>query len=166
MGSRLTVAEVQSAAFATTATQAACSGARTRPRVDILTMNLPARDNGNGYMYVSINRRPIAVHRVAWAVETGRWPIEVDHRDTDKSNNRWPNLREATRSQNEMNGPRRTDNTSGFKGVGWHKCKSSWRAYIQKDGRHIHLGYFDTPELASAAYATNAARLFGEFARV
>lgn len=135
------------------------------PRGRAVGDELPFRDNGNGYLYVSVNRRAYAIHRLAWVIVKGYWPVEVDHRDTVKSNNRWLNLREATRSQNEMNGPRRADNTSGFKGVGWHKSRSSWRAYIQKNGRHISLGYHPTPEAASRAYARAAEQLFGEFAR-
>lgn len=126
---------------------------------------LPSRDNGNGYLYSTVNRRAYAVHRLAWVIVHGYWPDEVDHRNTVKSDNRLINLREASRSQNEMNAPKRSDNTSGYKGVGWHKCKSQWRAYIQKDGKQISLGYHPSAEIAHRAYSTAAKRLFGDFAR-
>jgi len=126
---------------------------------------LPMRDNGAGYLYATIDRQHIGVHRIAWAVMIGRWPDEVDHRNGDKADNRWANLREAARSQNECNKPAKRNNTSGFKGVGWHKDRGAWRAYIQKDGRHHSLGYHATPEDAHRAYAAAASRLHGEFAR-
>ena len=40
-----------------------------------------------------------------------------------------------------------------------------WAACIRLDGRLRHLGYFDTPEEASAAYQQAAERLFGDFKR-
>jgi len=49
----------------------------------------------------------------------------------------------------------RSDNTSGIKGVSWHKQASKWRAYVQVENKEKHLGYFTT--LKEAAAARNAA---------
>jgi hypothetical protein len=123
-------------------------------------------DNGNGYRYVKINSHPYAAHRVAWCVMTGQWPPgEVDHINCQKADNRWVNLRLATRSQNQQNMPVDRKNTSGFKGVGWHKCKQRWRAYIQVDGRQISLGYHPDAEAAHRAYCAAAEKYFGDYAR-
>lgn len=135
------------------------------PKGRLVGDRLPFRDNGNGYLYSTVNRRGYGVHRLVWAALRGVWPVEVDHIDGDKSNNRPANLREASRSQNECNKTVKSNNTSGYKGVGWHKCKDRWRAYIQIDGRQISLGYHDTPELAHRAYCGAASKLHGEFAR-
>ena len=43
------------------------------------------------------------VHRFAFLQEKGYIPIEVDHKDRNKSNNKWDNLRDSTRSQNCRN---------------------------------------------------------------
>ena len=43
-------------------------------------------------------------------------------------------------------------NTSGYRGVTWHRAKQKWVARIQFRGKTYHLGYFDSPEEASAAY--------------
>jgi hypothetical protein len=88
----------------------------------------------------------------------------IDHRDGNRANNRWSNLRLATQSENSANRHRHINNTSGFKGVSL--CKwGKWRACIEKNGRKIHLGMYDTPQAAHAAYVAAARKLFGEFAR-
>lgn len=88
---------------------------------------------------------------------------EVDHIDGDKLNNRRSNLRFATHSQNNMNKPRQSNNTTGFKGV--HKLKSTgkYQAYIKKDGKRIHLGTYSTAQDAARAYVAVAEILFKEF---
>lgn len=101
--------------------------------------------------------------RLAWYWMVGAWPRhEIDHIDGDHANNRWENLREATRSENECNKPARASNTSGAKGV--RRVGGRWRAEIQKDGERVHLGYFDTREGARQAYIDAAESLHGVFA--
>lgn len=122
--------------------------------------------NGNGYLYLRLGKCwLVGAHHLAIALEKGDWPEEVDHRDLDRANNRRANLREATRQLNEANKPRPAHNTSGFKGVSYHKARDRWRAYIVVNGRQHSLGYHSTPEEASAAYVTAAREFFGEFAR-
>lgn len=119
-----------------------------------------------GYIIICVDRIYVMAHRLAWLFVTGDWPInEIDHRDTDGSNNRWRNLRPATSTQNKGNTSLRRDNTSGFKGVAFHKRKGRFAAHIRVSGRSVHLGYFDDPIEAHQAYQEAASRYFGEFAR-
>lgn len=92
----------------------------------------------------------LMAHRVVWALAYGRWPKhEIDHRRG--WSNRLDNLREAKHYQNSQNRPfLMSTNTSGFSGVVRHKDR--WRAQIGIDYRNKHLGLFDTPEAAHAAY--------------
>lgn len=53
---------------------------------------------------------------------------------------------------------------SGVKGVSPKSGK--YVARITLDGKTSHLGYFDTKEMAAAAYAVAASEKFGEFACV
>ena len=48
----------------------------------------------------------------------------VDHIDRNTSNNHLQNLRWATRSENQMNRSKQSNNTSGVTGVHWNKCKN------------------------------------------
>lgn len=121
--------------------------------------------NTAGYIVIGIGGRTYYAHRLAWIYTTGAAPRQVDHRDGDRGNNRWLNLRPATNQQNVLNSKRAASNTSGFKGVSWHKGGSKWSAYIILDGRKKHLGLHDTPEAAHAAYLAAAKAAQPEFAR-
>ena len=123
--------------------------------------------NAGGYITIEVSRIGLQsfAHRVAWALMTGSWPEhEIDHRNNDPGDNRWPNLREATPSQNAANKKRRGDNTSGYKGVSYSIEKGKWVARVQCQGRRYFCGLHDTAELAHAAYTAKAKELFGEFA--
>lgn len=122
---------------------------------------------GAGYRLLSLRNRRIYAHRVAWLLMTGVWPtVEIDHANGDKSDNRWCNLRLATRQQNARNQSITSRNTSGYKGVSFHARVGRWRAVIETDQGHRHLGYFDTKEAASIAYREAATEHFGQFAKL
>ena len=90
----------------------------------------------------------------------------VDHINGDGLDNRRENLRLATKSQNAMNARKRSDNSSGYKGVTYHKQKNRWTAEIRVNKERIYLGCFTTPEDAYSAYCEAAKKHFGEFARL
>lgn len=54
------------------------------------------------------------------------------------------NVRWATRKQQIANTRIPTTNTSGVKGVHLYKATGKWSAYIYKDRKRKHLGYFST----------------------
>lgn len=116
----------------------------------------------NGYLLIGIDGEHYAAHRLAWLYVTGKWPaVEVDHKDRDRANNAWKNLREATRKQNAENKPAvAANNTSGTKGVSFHRRFQRWRAFIGHEGKARHLGYFDTEAEARAARSAAEALLF------
>ena len=46
-----------------------------------------------GYVQITINGWVYRAHRVAYLLKTGAWPtVELDHRDGNRSNNKWRNL--------------------------------------------------------------------------
>jgi HNH endonuclease len=123
----------------------------------------------DGYLVIrpKINgkRHYFRVHRVAFALMTGEWPLhDIDHWNGVRDNNRWKNLRSATRSENKQNlkGPLRSG-SSGLLGVSPRYGR--WQANIKTNGRQTHLGYFTTKEEAHQAYLTAKAKVhpFGGF---
>lgn len=109
--------------------------------------------NNNGYEHIWIDQIAYKSHRLAWLYVNGSWPARaIDHINRIKSDNRITNLREATKAQNGWNRGKNSNNTSGYPGVSWHKTVGKWSARIRIDSARKHLGYFDTPEEANAAY--------------
>jgi hypothetical protein len=121
----------------------------------------------SGYRLLKADGRLYRSHRLAWLWMTGEWPpCEIDHINGDKPDNRWANLRLATRSQNQANQGRTVTNTSGYKGVSWNAKSRKWRAQIRVNGRDSDLGYFASAADAHEAYVVAAKHHFGSFARV
>lgn len=122
--------------------------------------------NRRGYILIGFNYELYMAHVLAWFYMTGTWREgDVDHIDRGKSNNKWKNLREATRTQNNANAKIRSDNTSGVRGVHFNKGAKKWQASINHNKRHFHLGLFKTKEEAATAYRRKSVELFGEFHR-
>lgn len=122
--------------------------------------------NAGGYRRTEIDGHEFFVHTLVWAMEYGAFPppgFDIDHIDGDRINNRLENLRLATRSQNNFNAGRRCDNKSGYRGVWYDRSRDKWDARCRINGRQIHLGRYDTPELARDAYRREIAKHHGDF---
>lgn len=123
--------------------------------------------NDHGYRQIEINGKFYKSHRLAWFYCTNEWPEnDIDHKNGIRDANYWLNLRKATRSENNYNTGVPKTNTSGFKGVSLYKPTQKWRARIKVEGKHNHLGYYETPELAYEARIIAEKNLHGEFARL
>ena len=121
----------------------------------------------NGYRVITIDRIRYRAHRLARFYMTGEWPEnDIDHINRDRDDNRFANLRLATRSENHANRGMRIDNTSGLKGVHWHKQRQKWTAHIKHNGKTVYLGLFESKDEAYKAYCDAANAHFGTFARL
>jgi hypothetical protein len=120
----------------------------------------------DGRRAIRIDGRDYLAARLAWLIMTGEWPpFDIDHRDLNKGNDRWLNLRPATRSQNFFNKRLTKRNSSGFKGVSFDSARGQWFGELTANGKRILRGRFATAEEAAAAVSEARARAHGEFAR-
>lgn len=103
-----------------------------------------------GYLQVSLGRQEYLAHRIIWMMKTGSWPLQVDHEDHDRTNNKWLNLREVPSRQNQMNMSHKKSNSSGTTGV---RVLPSGKfcAYIMIHRKQISLGSYDDLDEAVAA---------------
>lgn len=119
-----------------------------------------------GYIVIKSHGKMYKAHRLAFLYMTGIIPEkDIDHKDTIRNNNKWENLREATSTQNGANSNIYITNSSGYKGVYWHKGKQKWRAQLKVNGKKITVGQFENIEDAAKAYEKAAIKYFGDFAR-
>ncbi len=116
---------------------------------------------GDGYLHLRVNQRPIAVHRVVWAMMHKAWPeLYIDHINGDPLDNRACNLRQVTSSQNNRNRRASTRNKSGAVGVFWNRRRRSWSAFIRHAGKQINLGNYRS-FLHAKAVRCEAQKLLG-----
>ena len=118
-----------------------------------------------GYLIIKLNGLEYNASRLAYLYMRGCWPLSLmDHKNGNRSDNRWENLRPADYAQNATN--RRGTASSGLKGA--YRCPSKiprWFAAIRINGRNIRLGTFATAEEAHEAYVAASVREHGEYGR-
>ena len=116
--------------------------------------------NGTCYARRQTRGRTILMHREVMHAPDG---MMVDHIDRNGLNNHPRNLRLCTARQNAYNSIS-AHGTSQYKGVSWDIAAGKWRATINCQGQHYHLGLFDTEIEAARAYDQKARELFGQYA--
>ena len=100
--------------------------------------------DGKGYLHTIINQKIYRLHRLAWLYMEGKIPKQVDHKDRNRQNNKWDNLRSATCKDNAGNSGVHSHNTSGYRGVSKNSKSGKWHAQIKINGKQKYLGRFDT----------------------
>jgi hypothetical protein len=127
-----------------------------------------AHIGGRSIFYVVRTDRPphrkakmIQMHRVIMNTPIG---LEVDHIDHNGLNNQRCNLRNCTRSQNQMN--RNPRGVSKYLGVSYKKQAKRFTAAIKVAQKTIYGGYYLIEEDAAKIYDKLALKYCGEFANL
>jgi hypothetical protein len=114
-----------------------------------------------GYRIISIEGKKYREHRLAYLYMTGHWPErDIDHKDRNRANNKWNNLRNASRSQNGINSMRSNESIYG-RGV--YLKDGRFVSHCRVDGEYHHIGSFDTAEAAKVAYEEYTKENHNEF---
>lgn len=106
-------------------------------------------EDGQGYIRANINNKNIRLH--TYIIGDIKQNQCIDHINHIKSDNRICNLRVVTNSQNQMNRGKTITNTSGVKGVFWHKLKKKWQANLQINKKLLYLGIYKDKQEAIQA---------------
>lgn len=112
----------------------------------------------NGYRRIFVDGRVYAAHRLAWKYVTGEEPsFHIDHKDGDRDNNSFRNLRKTEHGENHQNTSLYKNSSTGFRGVTQRGIR--FYAHIRVGKKRIHLGCFGTAEAAHDAYLAAKAKL-------
>lgn len=108
--------------------------------------NKPAGSFDGNYIYIGVNRKTYAAHRLAFLYMTGSWPSSiVDHINRNTQDNSWKNLREISYSGN-------MENTKERKGYYCDRRDGRFYVEISIQKKKHFLGGFSTAEEAAKCY--------------
>lgn len=123
--------------------------------------------DGKGYWVIGYNNKSNFAHRLAWLYMYGKIPADkqIDHIDRNPMNNRISNLRLCSQVENNRNMEILARNTSGAKGVYWHKKAGKWEAQANLKGKSYYLGLYIDKDEAIAAHKSFCIKHHGDFYR-
>ena len=116
-----------------------------------------------GYVATSLREKNVLLQNMIMNLNSSREQM-VDHKDRNTLNNRKSNYRFCTNTENSRNSSKPKHNTSGVKGVYWHKARNKWQAQIKVNQKQTYIGIFKDKTNAILAYNKAARKHFGEFA--
>ena len=95
-----------------------------------------------GYLDMQLDARHYSQHRIAWFYIHNEWPIEIDHINGIRTDNRLINLRNVDRFTNAKNHKIRECSKSGIVGVHFCNRYGKWIAQINVNKKHHYIGSF------------------------
>lgn len=120
----------------------------------------------NGYIHIRVLGEKYLGHRLAFLYVNGKFPEnDVDHINGVRDDNRFCNLREVTKAENNINRKLNCNSTTGVKGVSFVKKLNKWRVQLQINKTKMYFGVYSDFELAELVAKEAIQKYHKEFAR-
>lgn len=119
----------------------------------------------DGYKAFWFMGKRLLVHRAIFLMNYGYLPKYLDHIDGNRLNNHIENLREATSQQNSFNRTKPCTNTSGVKGVTWHKKAKKWQVHLMIGQKIKYFGLYYSIDYAKFVADAMRYKYHKEFAK-
>lgn len=115
----------------------------------------------DGRMSIQVDGKSYYSARIIWLLVTGSWPLDcIDHINGNNKDNRWANLREATRRLNNENKHKpNKNNRCGILGVSYNEATKKFISKIRVGGKLLYIGKYDDPSEAYQAYLEEKRKL-------
>lgn len=108
-------------------------------------------ETSRGYRKIQFQSRGYLLHRLIFYYHHGYFPKIVDHIDGNVFNNAIENLQDCSQSDNIAKAHKFKTNSTGFKGVSYHKAADKYESYFWKDYQKVYCGLHNTAEEAYKA---------------
>jgi hypothetical protein len=105
-------------------------------------------ETSRGYRKIQFQSRGYLLHRLIFYYHHGYFPKIVDHINGDVFNNKIENLQACSQSDNIAKARKFKTNSTGFKGVCYHKAAKKYESYFWKDYQKVHCGLYNSAEEA------------------
>ena len=135
---------------------------RIKPANRVKIDNVVGCLDNKGYRRTTIDGKVYLNHRISYLHYHGYLPQFIDHKKG--MSNKINNLRKCTSQQNNQNSKLCRRNTSGVKGVSWHKSSEKWVAHLSINGKDQYLGCYDDIKEAESVVKAAREKHHGEFA--
>ena len=128
---------------------------RREPDGSLREVSLAWESNERGFVNATacFRYQKITATHICFMLQMGRWPtlgMIIDHRDGNRRNNKWSNLREGTQQQNLMNRCEYRLNEEGLeRGVQRHRNR--YQVKLTLGGKPTYLGCYAKDEANAVA---------------
>lgn len=113
--------------------------------------------NSKGYMTAKVLGKAYPLHQIAWYMHYGSMPerpMEIDHINRIKTDNRICNLRATTKRMNNKN--KNFKPKHGELGITWRKDVKRFVVKRRVNGKTVHAGFFEKHQLDEAKKAARS----------